>query len=120
MSRRTERVSVVLREELSNLLREALHDPRLSQLVTITHVDLTADLQRATVRVTVLGGPEQQREAMSGLEAAAGFLRKELGARLRLKRTPELRFAVDASIAEGDHVLALLDSLKDQERTDHG
>ena len=120
MNRRTERVSGLLHEEIGRLLLEGLHDPRLGQLVTVTKVEISSDLLVATVRVTVLGNDDEERDAMDGLTSATGFLRRELGQRLKLKRTPELRFALDASIEEGDRVLALLDSIKDQETTTDG
>ncbi|MDA1035579.1 MAG: 30S ribosome-binding factor RbfA [Chloroflexi bacterium] len=120
MNRRTERVSGLLHEELGRLLLEGLHDPRLGQMVTVTKVDISSDLLFATVLVTVLGSADDAREAMEGLRSATGFLRRELAQRLKLKRTPELRFALDGSIEEGDRVLALLDSIKDQETTTDG
>jgi ribosome-binding factor A len=121
MSRRTERVSVLLHEEISRLLLEGLHDPRLGQLVTVTKVEISSDLRVATVLITVLGDdPDDTRDAMAGFMSASGFLRREIGQRLKLKRTPELRFSLDGSIKEGDHVLALLDSIKDQETTTDG
>lgn len=120
MSRRTERVSVLLHEEISRLLLEGLHDPRLGQLVTVTKVEISSDLRVATVLITVLGDPDDTRDAMAGITSASGFLRREIGQRLKLKRTPELRFSLDGSIQEGDRVLALLDSIKDQETTTDG
>ncbi len=119
MSRRTERVSGVLREEVSRLVSGALRDPRLSPLVTVARVEVSADLQHATLAVTVLGDERQRREAMEGLDSAKSYLRRELGQRLRLKRTPELTFVLDASIEEGDHVLTLLDELREN-RHDNG
>jgi ribosome-binding factor A len=120
MNRRTERVSGVLHEEISRLLLGGLHDPRLGQMVTVTKVEISSDLRVATVFVTVLGNADNSREAIEGLHSADGFLRRELGQRLQLKRTPELRFVLDASIEGGDRVLALLDSIKDQETTANG
>ena len=120
MSRRTERVSGLLREELGNLLIEGVKDPRLGNLVTISRVDLSADLRHATALVTVLGDAAQQRDALAGLVAASSYLRKQLGQRLKLKYTPEIRFIIDESIEGGDHVLALLDALKNQETPPNG
>ena len=120
MNRRTERVSALLHEEIGRLLLEGLHDPRLGQMVTVTKVEISSDLSIASVLVTVLGNADDAREAMEGLNSANGFLRRELGQRLKLKKTPELRFALDASIEEGDRVLALLDSIRDQETTTDG
>jgi len=113
MSRRTERVSGLLREEISKRLLEGLHDPRLGQVVTVTGVDVSPDLRHASVRVSVLGDAAQQRGAIAALEAATGFLQRQLAQRLQLKHAPELKIELDGSIAEGDRVLALLDSLKD-------
>ena len=120
MSRRTERVSELLREALGALLTEGVKDPRVGQLVTVQRVDLSADLQHATVRVTVLGDDARHREAIAGLTAATPYLRRQLGQRLSLKHTPELRFAFDESIEEGDRVLSLLDALKEQETPPNG
>ena len=120
MSRRTERVSVLLRQEVGRLLLEGLHDPRLGQLVTVTDVEVATDFRVATILVTVLGEPDEAREAIQGLDSAAGFLRRELGRRLELRRTPELRFTLDRSIEAGERVLALLDSIKNQESMPDG
>jgi ribosome-binding factor A len=115
MSRRTERVSGVLREEISRLLIEELQDPRVGRLVTVAHVEPSPDLQHAQVRITVLGDATAATGALAGLEAAAGYLRRKLGQRLQFKKTPELKFVLDESVREGDRVLDLLNSLKDQE-----
>jgi ribosome-binding factor A len=118
VSRRTDRVSGLMREEISRLLVEGLSDPRLLRLVTIARVEMSSDLQHAVVAVTVLGEQADQRTALAGLAAAAGFMRRSLAQRLHLKRAPELRFELDEAIREGDHVLALLDSIRDQEPDD--
>jgi ribosome-binding factor A len=120
MSRRTERVSAMLRDEISRLLMEELRDPRLEKLVTIADVEPSSDLEYAQVRVSVLGDDDEAKEALAALEAATGFLRRKLGQRIKLKKTPELRFVLDRSVKEGDRVLELLDSLKDQETPQDG
>jgi ribosome-binding factor A len=120
MSRRTEQVSVLLREEISHMLLEEIKDPRLGRLVTIARVEPSTDFQHATVRVTVFGDADAADDALAGLEAAAGFMRRKLGQRLKLRSTPELKFVLDESIREGDRVLDLLDSLRDQETPSNG
>ena len=120
MSRRTEQVGGMLREQISQLLHEELKDPRLARLVTVAHVEPSSDLEHAQVRVTVFGDDADAAEALAGLQAAAGYLRRKLGHRIKLKKTPDLRFVLDASISEGDRVLDLLDSLKDQETPPNG
>ena len=112
MSRRTDRVSSLLREEISRLMIEQLNDPRLTGLVTIARAEVSADLQHATIAITVIGDEQQRDDALQALRAASGFLRKSLGQRLSMKRTPALRFELDEIIKRGDNVLALLDSLR--------
>lgn len=120
MSRRTERVSELLRETLGQLFTEGLKDPRIGSVVTVQHVEMSSDLQYATIRVTVLGDEARRREALAGLTAATPFLRRQVGQVLKLKHTPELRFVFDESIEEGDRILGLLDALKQQENPPNG
>ena len=120
MTRRTERVSGLLRDEISQLVLEGVSDPRLGSLITIVSVEVAPDLQHASVRVSVFGDAEQEREVKVALDAATGFFRTELAKRLQLKRVPELKFVLDKSIQAGDSMLALLDSLKDQEIPQNG
>ena len=115
MSRRTERVETLIRQEVSQLVGGALRDPRLRRLVTVARVAVSPDLQHATVAVTVLGDGAEQTEALAGLSSAAGFLRRSLAKRLGLKRTPDLRFVVDTAVREGDSVLVLLNQIREEE-----
>jgi ribosome-binding factor A len=116
VSRRTERIGDQLREEIARLLREDVTDPRIG-LVSITRVDVAPDLSHALVFWSALEGDEQARERIdAGLESAAGFLRRELAKLLRLRRTPELRFRHDPSLALGARTLALLRDLDDESK----
>jgi ribosome-binding factor A len=90
-------------------MREA-RDPRLAH-VTITAVDVTPDLLRARIHFTVMGGADEQDEAVLALEHAAGFLRSELASRVRLRFVPELVFEVDRSSEHGRRIDELLDQL---------
>lgn len=112
MTRRTERVNVLLREEISAILLRQTKDPRLAHLMTITAVDVAADLSYAKVFISVLGTEEEKRGVMQGLQSAAGFLRRELSARLRLRHVPELSFRRDDSIERGSRVLQLLKEIE--------
>ncbi|MEK9659913.1 MAG: 30S ribosome-binding factor RbfA [Chloroflexota bacterium] len=109
--RRIQRVGTLLREELSRLLREAIADPRLGSLVTIARVNLSPDLEHATVAVSVLGDAVVQRAALAALTDASGYLRRELAGRMRLRHVPSLRFVTDEVVREGDRVLELLNNL---------
>lgn len=101
------RINEEIQRELSALLR-TLKDPRLqSGLLTVTHVDTTSDLRYAKIYVSALD-KSQERDMMRGLRSASGYLRRELGATLRLRYTPELQFIADDSIEQGAHILEML------------
>jgi ribosome-binding factor A len=104
------RVSDLLRMHLADLLERKVNDPRL-QMVTITDVRVASDAVRADVPFSVLGGSEAQAEAQAGLQSAAGWLRRELGHRLRLRNTPQLFFHYDPSLERGEHIASILDEL---------
>ena len=111
MNRRTARVNDLLREELSQMVSRQPKDPRLAALLTISEVAVSGDLAVARVYISVLGTPEEQQSVMEGLASAAGFLRRELGSRLKLRRVPELRFIQDTSIEEGSRLLDLINQV---------
>jgi ribosome-binding factor A len=100
-----------------DLLTRKVNDPRV-RMVTITDVTTTADALRADVHFSVLGGAEAQAEAQAGLESAAGWLRRELGRRLRLRNTPQLVFHYDPSLERGEHIASILDELGLSEEED--
>ncbi len=91
-----------------------LKDPRLG-LVTVTRVELSGDLRHARVLVSVLGDAEAQEKTLEGLSSAAGYLRGEIGRRLRLRRAPELVFILDRGAEESLKIEALLQKLKGEE-----
>ncbi len=110
MSRRTDRVSDLVRIELSELILREIKDPRI-RLVSLTGVDVTSDLRRATVRVSALGDDAQREEAVEALRHARGFLRTELSHRLRTRTTPELVFELDRGAEHSQKISDLLESL---------
>ncbi len=110
MSRRHERLEQEVRDEVALILR-TLKDPRV-QWVTVTRAELTSDLEHARVFVGVLGEVEARKKALAGLRSAAGFVRRELGQRLRLRHTPELAFEHDKGLEAADRVARLLDEVK--------
>jgi len=105
---RAERVSDEIRRRLTEIISRELKDPRVSFLSSITRVQMSPDLRYAKVYVSVMGTADEQRDSISALRHAAGFLRHELGVDLRLRHTPELQFILDASLSEGDRVLQLI------------
>lgn len=106
-SNRISRINEELQRELSALLR-TLKDPRLQGgLLTITHVDTTSDLRYAKIYVSALD-KSQEKEMLKGLKSAGGYLRREVGASLGLRYTPELQFVADDSIEKGAKILEML------------
>lgn len=120
MARRMERVNQLLREELSHLAQRQLKDPRLGALMTITEVDVSPDLRHARVYVSVMGEAEEQQAAIDALSAAAGFLRRGLRGRLKLRNIPELQFHHDRAMEHGSHLLTLIDQVRPATAQDEG
>ena len=106
VSNRIGRINEEIQRELSGLIR-TVKDPRVHGLVSITAVDTTSDLRYAKVYVSVLDQSDVN-EVLKGLKSAGGYLRRELGAALSLRYTPELVFERDDSMAKGAHILSLL------------
>lgn len=106
------RVADLIQTHLTELLHTRVNDPRL-EMITVTGVEVTPDTRRADVYVTALGDSEARADAMAGLQSAAGFLRRELGQRLRLRNTPELVFHWDESLERGERIDLLLDKIRD-------
>jgi ribosome-binding factor A len=104
------RISRLIRNRLTTLLREKASDPRL-QMVTITDVEVTPDTLRADVHFTVLGGEEDKAEALAGLESAQGWLRREVGRGLRIRNIPKLVFHHDPSLDYGERISSIIDRL---------
>ena len=115
MSRRTERVSDLLRVELSQLVMREVHDPRV-KLATVNSVSITPDLARAVVKISALGTEEERLATIEGLRHAKGFLRTELAHRLRLRITPELHFELDRGAEHSQKISDLLESLHERDQ----
>jgi ribosome-binding factor A len=113
MTDRMRRINELLRVVLAEAIGE-LKDPRIG-FITITGVDTSTDLRQATVFVSVLGSERKRVQSLAGLDAAHGVLQRRIAAELRLKRTPQLTFQYDPSVAEGVRMSKLIDELV----TDH-
>ena len=111
MAHRIQRVSSLMRQEISQLLQRQVKDPRLGNFVAVTEVSISPDLRYAKVFVSCMGGEEEKETMLSGLTAASSFLRNQLAKRLRLRRIPELSFHWDDSIERGDRLLQLIDEV---------
>ena len=105
-SNRIGRINEEIQRELATLIR-TVKDPRVHGLVSITAVETTPDLRFSKIYVSVLDKSDV-KEVVKGLKSAAGYLRRELGAALKLRYTPELQFVEDDSIGQGAHILSML------------
>lgn len=114
-SQRARRVGEQIQRELAELLREQVKDPRVGR-VTITGVEVSADLSHAKVFVTHLAGREHGDEAISALQRTTGFLRTALSHRLSLYSVPQLHFAYDDSIESGMRLSQLIDDAVAEDR----
>jgi ribosome-binding factor A len=106
-ARRTERVAEEIREEVAEIIGRGLKDPRIG-FVTVTRVALTPDLRTAHVNVGVLGDQAARDKTMIGLKQAAGFIRREVGRRIRMRHTPEIFFHYDEGLDATERVARLL------------
>ena len=106
---RTSRIAEQIRRDLAELIRLELKDPRVN-LVTLTDVEVTADYAHAKVFFTTLAGPEHVEEITAGLKRASGFLRRELGRRIKIHHLPELHFVYDPSVERGTRLSQLIDA----------
>jgi ribosome-binding factor A len=114
MSYRPERLAEAIKKEVSELLFHDLKDPRLG-FVTITAVEVSPDLRMAKIYASVYGPADEQKTALEALARAGGFIRSELGKRIKLRHTPEITFKLDQSISRGVRVMELLKEIKSPE-----
>lgn len=118
-SRRVARVSEQIKREVSKMLLHDIKDDRVGAgMVSVTDVDVSGDLQHAKIFVSVYGTEEAKAETMAGLKSATGYVRSELGQRIRLRRTPEVLFVEDRSLERGDKVLNLINQLSRDRKVD--
>jgi ribosome-binding factor A len=111
-SRRIARVAELIKREVSSMLLREIKDDRVGMgMTSVTAVDVSGDLQHARIFVSIYGTDEARAETMEGLESAKGFVRRELGQRLGLRRTPEISFKEDRSFEEGTKVLSLINKI---------
>lgn len=117
MTRRSERISNIIRQEISELLQERINDPRLSTFISVTRVVTSSDLSIAKVFVSSIGDNVDKDGVLEGFQSASGFLRRELARKLTLRHVPELSFHFDDSIEVGIHVLKLIEQATRKDRS---
>jgi ribosome-binding factor A len=112
-SRRVSKISSLIKREVSLMLLSEIKDSRVGAgMVSVTDVDVSGDLQHATIFVSIYGTEDAKLATMEGLKSSTGYVRRELGHRIRLRRTPEILFREDLSLERGDRMIHLLENIK--------
>ncbi len=111
---RRARVAEEMREQIAKLVARELKDPRIG-FVTVTRVEVTADFGHAKAYVSVLGDDKQKRETLAALQRAQGFVRREVGRRMRMRVLPEVQFVYDKGIDATDRIARLLDEVRSRD-----
>lgn len=106
---RKDRISEEVKKEVSAIIHNQLKDPRLPEMISVLSADVTRDLRYARIYISVLGSEQEEKDAIDALKSAAGFIRRELGRKLKLRYTPELLFELDHSIEQGVYITKLID-----------
>lgn len=106
-----------MKQEISDIILHDLKDPRIG-FVTVTSVSCTEDLREAKIYVSVMGDEQSVRDTLAGLGHALGFVRREIGRRIRLRFTPEISFALDTSLEYSDRIRRILDTIHDEKDAD--
>ncbi|WP_430785859.1 30S ribosome-binding factor RbfA [Virgibacillus flavescens] len=107
---RANRIAEQMKKELGEIIGRKIKDPRIG-FVTVTDVEVTGDLQQSKVYISVLGDEKQKHETLVGLAKAKGFIRSEIGQRIRLRKTPELIFEFDEALEYGNRIEDILRDL---------
>lgn len=113
MANRINKINEEVKRELSSVIRE-LKDTRIPVMTSVVAVNVTPDLRWAKAYISVLGDDEVQKNAVAGLKSASGFIRREIGHRLKLRYTPEFDFELDHSIEHGAYINKLINDLEKQ------
>ena len=108
MTRRIDRINVLLRQEISRILAAELRDPRMASMVSVTRVEASPDLSRAKVFVSVYGDGSEKANTLKALKSGAGFIRRNMRHNLTFKTLPYLEFHLDDSIERGSEILELI------------
>jgi len=116
---RSDRVSVLIQQVLSEILQKGINDPRL-KMTTITNVKMSRDLRVARIYFAISGGEQSAEEAARGFESARGFVKRSLAGKLGLRYMPELKFFYDDSFDYGAHINKILKSIETDNGPDNG
>jgi ribosome-binding factor A len=113
-SRRPQRLALQIQQEVSMMIFRDMKDRRIG-FVTVTGVHVTPDLRHARIFVSLMGSEEEKKESLAALNHAAGWVRHELGQRIRMRFLPDIVFSMDTSQDYGEHIDRLIDEIHEQQ-----
>ena len=111
MNTRGEKIKKALIKEISQIIQQRIKDPRIEGIISVTDVDLSVDYRYAKVYISIYGSEKQKETVMEAIEESASFIRKEVGKRIRLRHTPELKFCLDETFEKGKKLTDLIDKI---------
>lgn len=110
MRQRAQKIAQVFKKEISQIIRDELHDPRIG-FITITHVEITNDLRFARIYYSILGSDKDKQETANALKSGEGYIRRLLSQRVRLRFVPEIKFILDSSSEYSINIQKILDKI---------
>ena len=117
---RVRRVAEQIKKDVSQIIGAEIKDPRLAGITSVTDVQVSRDLRHAWIYVSIYGTEVEKEETLQTLVRASGFIRSEIGKRIRLRYIPEIKFQLDNSIEYGAHINQVIKSLKEENNNDDG
>ena len=113
------RINGEVLKELSNIIRSEIKDPRINPMTSVVAVEVAPDLKTCKAYISVLGDEKSQRDTITGLKSAEGYIRRQLARTVNLRNTPEIRFILDQSIEYGVNMSKLIDEVTEHDNKMH-
>ena len=113
------RVNTEVQHELSNIIRGGLKDPRVAPWTSVVAAEVAPDLKTCKAYISVLGDEKSQKDTITGLKSAEGYIRRQLARAVNLRNTPEIRFILDQSIEYGINMSKLIDEVTEHDNKMH-
>ena len=113
------RINGEVLKELSNIIRSEIKDPRINPMTSVVSVEVAPDLKTSKAYISVLGDEQSQKDTITGLKSAEGYIRRELARTVNLRNTPEIKFILDQSIEYGINMSKLIDEVTQKDSDSH-
>lgn len=113
------RINGEVLKELSNIIRSEIKDPRINPMTSVVAVEVAPDLKTCKAYISVLGDEKSQKDTITGLKSAEGYIRRQLARTVNLRNTPEIRFILDQSIEYGINMSKLIDEVTEHDNKMH-